>query len=321
VARVLAPWEKALQQRSLGMNARYQLPKPPTTAATGATTGPTAGPPGSGGFLGPPPNVTIPGYDPDYSALLAGDPNVIAAAGDLGEFEGQLGDARRAAIRRAVIAAGLTPGKALADVDEGTILAAQQNQFSGAKELSRQRERSSGDLAAALGARGMTFSGAQVGGEQRIQEGYERGTTQLVQSLLDAISGYETQYASKLADVRTQYRQLREQAAYRIQQDPRYQPMGENDAVLDPISGLYMTPDGRWYQRNADGSTTRVGAPAAPSTAGAIPPSSVEGGLQAAVDNGMTVEDWAAIARSHPDYYESDNRMQQEALAAGRNFF
>lgn len=261
-------WEIALEARSQGMMDQWgDYVNAPGSVAPPPSSAPAATPP-----PGLPGSIRLPGYDPDYAAILAADPTLLSAGGDLLEAEGALGDARRSAIRRAIIAAGLAPQQALADIDEATRQAALANRFSTMAELERSRGRSQADLGAGLGARGLTFSGAQQGGSERIQEGFERGTQQLTTSLLDAIAGYESDYTKNLAQVRLQYNQLKEQAALRVLQDPRYQPIGETDAVLDPASGLYMTPDGRWYKRNPDGTTTRVSAPAGGGQAPAATP-------------------------------------------------
>jgi hypothetical protein len=238
-----------------GRDSFYQ-PFQPGAIAPPPTAGPA--PVAAPGPVGPPSSIRAPGYDPDYASLIAADPLLIAGKGDLDFFSGQLGDARRAAIRRAVIEAGIIPTTgATGDVDEQTLEAARQNQFSGAAELERGRSRATADVGANLAGRGILSSGGLVNGRQRVQEGFERGTSQLTNSLLSAITGYEQDFNAKMADVRGQYNALKEAAAARVAADPRYQPIGETDAVLDPSSGLYMTPDGRWY----DAAGNRVGAP------------------------------------------------------------
>lgn len=294
-------WSQEDVEAAFGPVDQFGVPISAGYSGFGASGGSEFAPRGNGPELTFSPSIKIPGYDPDYAALLAGDPTVVAAQGDLGAFQGQLGDARRAAIRRAVISAGLAPSGALADVDASTIEAAEQNRFSSVAELNRQRGRAGGDLGAALAGRGITFSGGQGAGGERIQEGYERGTTQLTQALLDQIAGYESGYVEKLGQVRAQYNALKEQAALRIQQDPRYQPIGENDAILDPTSGLYMTPDGRWY--NAQGKRVAPPGPAAPAAPTAPPPAA------------------PPPAAKSPTFFDFDNRLARQAAAAGRNYF
>ncbi len=225
---------------------------------------------------GVPGKITAPGYDPDWKALIAGDPTLIAGQADLDLYSGKLGDARTAAIRRAVIEAGLDPGGAFGDIDAATLEAARANKWSGAAELERSRGRGDADVTAALAARGILSSGGLQGGKERVQEGYERGTSQLTNQLLSLITGVQSGYDEKMFGIRSQYQQLREAAALRVQNDPRYQPIGETDAVLDSASGLYMTPDGRWYDRDGKRVTAPAGGRTAPAGAApAAPPAAV----------------------------------------------
>jgi len=250
-------WERALRLRSEGLNTYYNLP------AVSAVPPPAAGAASSIG----PPVISLPGWEPDYKAILAGDPTLLGAEGDLTAYTGQLAAARKAAVQQAVIAAGLDPGGVTGDVDAQTLDAARTNKFSAAADLERQRSRADADVAARLAGRGVLSSGATRSSKQRVQEGYEGATSKLTQDLLRTLGLYQGDYAEKYAGARQQYNVLREQAAARIANDPRYQPLGATDAVLDPSSGLYMTSDGRWY--NAQGQ--RVSAPAAPAAQAAAP--------------------------------------------------
>lgn len=231
-------------------------------ASTGGYVGPAQWlePWNTGGGAAAPSAIHLPGVD--YGALIGSDPNLLAGSADVAAMQSQIEKQRQDAIRTAVIRSGFIPGS-VADVDQSTIDAAKANQFSTAAELERSRGRSTTDLQAQLAARGILGSGALAGGQQRIQEGYERGTTLGVQGLLDQISGVESSTASQRYQLQQQIAQLREAAAQRIASDPRYQQLGPTDAVLDPGSGLYVTPDGRWYR--ADGS--RADAPAQTSSA------------------------------------------------------
>lgn len=203
--------------------------------------------------------ISIPGTSIDYGSLIASDPNLLAGSGDVTAQKSQLEAQRRAVIQQAVIRSGFGTGAPADAIDQTTLDAAAANQFSTKAELDRAKTRSSSDLDAALAARGILGSGASTGGQQRIQEGYERGTSQATQALLDTISGVESQTAQGKYALQQQIMQLREAAAQRIAADPRYQPLSPTDAVLDPGSGLYVTPDGRWYDSNGN----RANPPAA----------------------------------------------------------
>lgn len=224
-----------------------------------------------------PGKITLPGRDPDYKSLIAGDPNMVQGAAELDMTEAQLAQARQAAIRQAVIRSGFTPAQAQSDIDEATRQAALANQFSTKAELDRSKGQANTDLQAQLAARGILGSGALTGGTDRIQQNYERGTSQGLNSLLDSISGVEAQTAQQRYQVMQQRQALREQAAQRIAADPRYQPLAPTDAVLDPGSGLYVTPDGRWYTRDGQSAAPPVQSSAPPPpAAGAVPGPSSE---------------------------------------------
>lgn len=219
--RSLQPWEEDILSARVPFGVNMNDPTQGGTDTPGATA---------------PGNIDIPewkpgetlisaGYTPDYRSLLASDPTLMGSEAELGRLEGQIPVARREAIRRAVVQAGMLPkGYADADIDAATMEAARQNQFSQAAELGRTRSRGSADLLARLAGRGATFTGGLAAGESRVQEGYERGTNQVTQGLLDAISTFTKEAESKKYDIARQRAQLREAAALRISQDPRYRP-------------------------------------------------------------------------------------------------
>jgi hypothetical protein len=262
----LSEWEKKLLESAVTQQGFQPTPvgAPPTTPPVGAAAPVTNTP-----FR----SINIPGYDPDYAALLKSDPTLMQGQADLEGYSGQLETGLSAAIRRAIVQAGLTGGITNKYIDEATKAAAAQNQFSGAAELEREKNMRSTDLNAILAARGILSSGALTGGTQRIQQNYERGTSQLLNSLMEAISGYEGDTATKKADILRQLAMLRESAASRLQADPRYQPTGSEQATLDPATGLYRTADGRWY----DQSGRRVPAPQQSAYVAPPPPPDVIG--------------------------------------------
>ena len=215
----------------------------------------------------PNPSIGIPGYDPDYAALIRSDPSLLQGESDIALYQTQLDNSMRDVIRKAVISAGLDPGASIGAVDDATRAAARANQFSQAAELATTRGRQQTDLEAALAARGILSSGALAGGGQRVQQAYERGTSNLLNDLLARISGVEGEGADKRFQLQQQRAALREQAAMRIQADPRYQPRGSMRATYDDSTGLYVTPDGRYYdaQGNRQDPNTYVRPPRPPS--------------------------------------------------------
>lgn len=244
------------------MNRQYGLT--PSAGAPPPTTGGVAGGVGA-------PTIGIPGYDPDYAALLRSDPSLLQGEADINMYQGQLDTGMRDAIRRAVIAAGLDPGANIGAVDQATREAAKANQFSAAAELATGRTRATTDLQAALASRGILASGALAGGSQRVQTAYEKGTSSLLNDLLSRISGVESEGADKRFQLAQQRAALREQAAMRIQNDPRYQPQGSARATLDKATGLYVTPDGRYYTPDGKRVDPTTYVPAAPAAAAATP--------------------------------------------------
>jgi hypothetical protein len=210
--------------------------------------------PGSPGIQGPPGSITLPGYEPNWADLIAGDPDVISGLADIDLYQTQLGTAKSGAIRRALIDAGIVPAGNFPDVDEATRAAAAANPFSSRAEIQRARERGSADLGANLADRGLYSQGAGAlrAGEGRLQEGQERGLSQLSSKLLDLIAGAESDYSGKLFGLGRERAGLRQAAAARLQSDPRFTPRPGGTAKLDPGTGLYRTDDGRWYDANGN---------------------------------------------------------------------
>lgn len=283
------PWEEALAARSQAQNDLYGLGGTPDAGGGGAGT---SGAPSTSGTAAT--GIEIAGYDPDYEALIKSDFNLLAGESDLTRAEGQIQQARRDAIRRAVIATGLVPTTAVPDLDQQDIAAAKANPFSRIAEATRGRLRGSTDLRARLAARGILGKGAGAlqGGEGRLQEGFERETTSATQQLLDLISNVEGQSVDKRNEIGRRRAELREAAARRIQADPRYQPKGKATAKLDPGSGLYVTDDGRWYDVNGN----RVGAP------GAAAPGAGTTSVDATPSARPAPDPFAPFRRGHVDF-------------------
>lgn len=267
-------WMRALRLRSQALNTQYGIGGTGTVTpnAPAATPPPAWVPPpdsivgnvDQGGQFPPntfaaptwsnlPASISLQGYDPNYAALLASDPLLISSLSDVENRQGQLSGGLSAAIQQAIIRSGYNPGTGAA-VDQATLDAAAGNQFSTKQEIQRSSDRAQADLDARLAARGILSSGALTGGTQRIQENYDRSTQAAIQSLLDAITGYTGDFNSASFQLMLQKAGLTADAAARIAADPRYQPVASGTAKLDPVSGLYVTADGRWY--TADGVAT-----------------------------------------------------------------
>jgi hypothetical protein len=156
----------------------------------------------------------------------------IAASGSAAGRE------KTGAVRRAVTQFGEVPGGApVGDIDEATRLAAAQNPLSTVRQLNEARGHSRADLAAVLAGRGMLSSGALTGGEQRIQQGFERGRGTATQQLLDALAGYETSFAQAQRELALAEMEARESAAGRV--------MGTYLPWWEELGGMPPPPGGR----------------------------------------------------------------------------
>jgi hypothetical protein len=156
---------------------------------------------------------------PDYQALIRGDPALIGIYGSLDASAASDERARSDAIKRAIVQFGAAPASwqsHYGDLDAAALAAAQANPFSITKELAHQRDTSNADLGAALAGRGMLQSGALTGGEQVIQRGYDKASADATQQLLDALGGYEGQYASGMQQLGLQRAQALADAASRV---------------------------------------------------------------------------------------------------------
>jgi hypothetical protein len=198
-------------------------------AGAGAPTGPPQRGPGKWNY-------------PDYNALLAGDPSLMGAMAQIAAAGAGAGREKVQAVRRAITQFGEVPaaGAPMGDIDEATRLAATQNPLSTVRQLDEARGHGRADLAAALAGRGMLQSGGLVGGEQKIQQGFERGRGMATQSLLDALSGYETSFAEAQRELALEELRQREAAASRV--SSTYMPWWEEGAPVPPPPTAPTTP-------------------------------------------------------------------------------
>jgi hypothetical protein len=176
---------------------------------------------------------------PDYNALLAGDPTLMSAIAQIAASGSAAGREKTLATRRAITQFGAVPTGLthVGDIDEATRLAAEQNPLSTVRQQEEARSRSRADLAAALAGRGMLQSGALAGGEQRVQEGFERARGTATQQLLDALGGYESSFAQAQRELALAEMAAREQAASRV--------MGTYLPTWEEGGGLVEPPGGR----------------------------------------------------------------------------
>jgi hypothetical protein len=175
---------------------------------------------------------------PDYNALIAGDPTLMGAIAQIKASGAASGREKINAVRRAAVNFGgeLPAGAAgLGDIDEATRIAARDNPLSTVRQQDEARGRNRADLLAALAGRGMVSSGALTGGENQIQQGYERSRGTATQQLLDALSGYETSHAQAQRELALAEMEARESAASRVMSS--YSPFwSEGDLIGAPAN-------------------------------------------------------------------------------------
>lgn len=173
---------------------------------------------------------------PDYQSLIASMPDFVSANADITAEGADAGTSRRAAIQRAIIDSGFSPGSykdPYGDLDPTTLSAASANPQSTLAQLTLARNRGGADLAAALAGRGMLSSGAYTGGDQRLLEGFQGAQSNAETALLDALNGYGSTYASVQADlVRRRLAAEQTAASEAAQQYPA-------NFVTDPSGGTY----------------------------------------------------------------------------------
>lgn len=191
----------------------------------------------------PPPGPTAPPVDPnaghwnnpDWAALIQGDPT---AQGAIGTIDANLGTASRAranAIKAAIVAFGAAPknwASGYGDVDQAALAAANENPYSTMKQLDRGRVNQSADLSAALAGRGILDSGGLTGGLNLVQHNYEQAQTDATQRLLDALGGYEGQFGDTARALEGQRIAAYSEASNRVLAGNK--PIWEADKVVAP---------------------------------------------------------------------------------------
>lgn len=191
------------------IRAQYGLPEPPDPFGTKGTPAADAvyGPgqpivvsPGREAI----PDRTIPGYTPDYNAIVAGDPLLrqelanLSASGIASEAQ------RRGAVQRAVIGYGETPalqgdlGYLAGDIDPLTRQLASQNTGAGLSttgRMTRTHSEALSNLRYALAARGMLRSGATGVGVGQEGDRYKQARYDAANQLIDYLSGVSSAWA------------------------------------------------------------------------------------------------------------------------------
>lgn len=214
---------------------------------------------------------------PNYAALLAADPSVLAA--QQAYSAGQISNAaqRAAATDRALIQYGSVPsfnGLGLSgdqlgflnqDVTPDIAALAQQNTAAGLSTQARLQQAHDQAVLALqqhLAARGALSSGEDPYQMGLQQQSYTQAQSDAVNQLLDAISGFQNSYTQSQQQAQQQLIQAMQAAAAQEAQLAQNQPVTYS---YDPGSGTYvggdgstMTPAGGNTVKHSNGSTYGV---------------------------------------------------------------
>jgi hypothetical protein len=249
----------------------------PTTVNPG---GPPVYTPGAGA---PPPvtpatgpdSITVgatPGYTPDYTGAIQSDPGYAAAQAANQQAQNTAQAQRQAQMRAAVIQYGGMPQgyqDAYGDIDQATLDAAKNNQYSTLAGLNRNYQQSTEQFRRALAARGALQSGDLNYGQDQIDTGYGQNEYDAGNVFGNNAQGYLNQYAGVLDADSSRSASAIQQAAANAYADPNNRPTaatpgsaaGRNAGLSSKYGiDIYTDADGNNYDRNGNAWT----APATP---------------------------------------------------------
>lgn len=173
------------------------------------------------------------GYsEPDWNALIAGDPQYGSAVSQIGKQNQFDRGALQEAIRRAVTSAGYNLGT---DdwIDQATQQAALANPLSTRAQIADQLRSGSAQSDASLAARGLLSSGQFTQNRGTLQRGADSADATARDQLLNVIRGGQNDYLSAVSGRDAELRQLRETVAGRLAQNPGIYGPGP-EAVAPP---------------------------------------------------------------------------------------
>lgn len=209
-------------------------------------------------------SVNIPGFNPDYNALLLSDPAYLAWAT---AHPGHVADAafQRQAATRALAAqyGGVPQGftDTYGDLTPADLAQAAANPFSDTAQLKQQYQNNVENLRRGLAARGQLHSGDLGFGQGQLdtqlgKSQYDLGN-QFLQNLRDAIGNY----TGAMANEDTARSGAIGQAYQDVTSNPAYQPTPAATATLVPTwqsdygTPVYKTPEGRLYTVDGNGNS------------------------------------------------------------------
>lgn len=244
-------------------NAGYGMLNPGTTTPTAPASGSAGG------------SVTAGGGATDWAKLISEDPyfqhlqETLRAGGIANQSQ------FRAALKQLLEQFGSVPNlpaDVLAnsglDTNEVSQLAA-NNPFSVLKQLQKAYETKQVDAKNSLAARGILNSGEtgyQLGnlGHAQAQSQYDA-----TNALLGSIGGLNSTYVQQMQDAANQ---LASGALTAEQNVAAQNPTAPSvTATYDPGSGLYRSPDGRYFDANGNPASPHAAAPAPPTPAAPQP--------------------------------------------------
>lgn len=263
---------------------KKQKPSQPTSTEFGNNVfGPQTGPSAGQNFLTPsvtalnvPGSTSVPGFIPDYASLIANDPMLKQTQADLGANNVTDAASRNAAINRALVQFGAVPdaqkASSVLGIDFGSLIdptttgLAAKNQFSTEAQIEKANKQGISQLRQALAARGGLRSGALGIGLQQLTDARGQAENDATQQLLDALSGYQSQYAAGVRAAQEQLRAEQQAAAQRqIASNPATGSQTAQFSFVDANGvAVYQAPDGSLYTAAGTRYSGPGQAPAAP---------------------------------------------------------
>jgi hypothetical protein len=226
-----------------------QAPRRPGAAAPGqvpTVPGPVATP--------PIPSIKIGAFNPDYKALIKGDPGYVSWLASANERRTNAATQRAQAIKTLVMRYGGIPKgfkDAFGDVDQGTLGLAGENQFSESALLDKGYKQGVENLRRTLAARGGLQSGELGHGQEQADFNRGVGEYNLGQDFLNAVNGALGEYTGTIGGVNAEESGVLGEAQGRVV--TQYQPSEGVPANLvsdwqqygEPV---YQTEDGKLWR-------------------------------------------------------------------------
>lgn len=244
----------------------------PTTTGTASAPAPTPAPAPPAGSV-----QTSPGFTPDWKSLIQNDSGYLASQAAAQQAQGNAAARRKQTLQQAIIQYGGLPAgftDQYGDIDQATLDAAGQNQFSTLAGLSRGYQQNEDSLRRGLAARGALQSGDLNYGEDQLQTAYGQQRYDAANAIgsqanqaYDAYNGVISGNAQSLASAL----QGAEQSVYA---NPGYAPTAPTTANYDASNSatygqpIYVDDQGNLFDQN--------GNPFSPS-ASAAPPAAAPG--------------------------------------------